>query len=402
MKTELIRKVILVGSALLVGITVCVSVWFFLREYKARAVLTREYLSREQQSLFPTNNGLTTENRKAMQSTPNPVEEPLDLYEKAARFAKSHVMAGLSEEELARPLIQKELEAMDSPAFRVFLQDMVKNGGTKSGSTMRKWFEFLESQGIPVDWNVTAKKFRFHFPTGEPEDYEPEMRLEMAKLFLDAKPVDLTDPVAAVQQRHKVLTKFGLKDQRNYAWLLGQFDLEAAGAGSIARPGIESNPAFVWMTDIQQNAASIVAAAETVGVPATEASDSASVWTLPDTADSRLDMAPSNETKVPTTLDTSELATMTDTEIEAAIEKSLTPQSPDILTNERPNTPGEIQSNLETTLREEFSSERFERAISTLKRHGPEEGLRRLRENDPEVAERVERHRHGERKETSK
>ena len=394
MKTELIRKVILVGSALLVGITVCVSVWFFLREHRARALLTREYLSREQQSLFPTNNGLTTENRKAMQSTPNPVEEPLDRYEKVARGAKSDFMSLLNEENLADPSVQKLLEVMDSPAYHVFLQDI-------SGASTREWLEFLDSQGVPVPWNALAKDFRLQFPTEEPEDYEPEIRLKIAKLFLGAKPVDLTNPREAALQRQKVFDEFS-EDRRNFAWLHGQFDWEWTGAIHTARPGIESNPAFVWMTDIQQNAASIVAAAETVGVPATEASDSASVWTLPDTADSRLDMAPSNETKVPTTLDTSELATMTDTEIEAAIEKSLTPQSPDILTNERPNTPGEIQSNLETTLREEFSSERFERAISTLKRHGPEEGLRRLRENDPEVAERVERHRHGERKETSK
>lgn len=45
---------------------------------------------------------------------------------------------------------------------------------------------------------------------------------------------------------------------------------------------------------------------------------------------------------------------------------------------------------LETTLRERFSSERFERAMSTLKRYGPEEGLRRLREDDPEIAEQIE------------
>ena len=41
---------------------------------------------------------------------------------------------------------------------------------------------------------------------------------------------------------------------------------------------------------------------------------------------------------------------------------------------------------VETILKAQFSSERFERAMSTLQRYGPEEGLRRLRENDPEVA----------------
>ena len=48
---------------------------------------------------------------------------------------------------------------------------------------------------------------------------------------------------------------------------------------------------------------------------------------------------------------------------------------------------------LETTLKERFSSERLDRAKDTLERYGPEEGLRRLREDDPEVARQMERQR---------
>ena len=50
-------------------------------------------------------------------------------------------------------------------------------------------------------------------------------------------------------------------------------------------------------------------------------------------------------------------------------------------------------ADFETSLKERFSSERFERAMSTLDQYGREEGLRRLKEDDPEVAEQVERHR---------
>ena len=53
-------------------------------------------------------------------------------------------------------------------------------------------------------------------------------------------------------------------------------------------------------------------------------------------------------------------------------------------------------NDIETVLREQFTPGRFERAMSTLERYGPEEGLRRLRESDPEIAEQVERHRNGE------
>ena len=70
------------------------------------------------------------------------------------------------------------------------------------------------------------------------------------------------------------------------------------------------------------------------------------------------------------------------------------------LSPEPPALPTEEE--LETALRERFSPERFERAMTTLERYGPEEGLRRLREADPEVAEQVERYRRGEKKENSK
>ena len=52
-----------------------------------------------------------------------------------------------------------------------------------------------------------------------------------------------------------------------------------------------------------------------------------------------------------------------------------------------------ISEELETTLRDRFSSERFERAMDTLDRYGEEEGLRRLRESDPEIARQMEQRR---------
>ncbi len=45
---------------------------------------------------------------------------------------------------------------------------------------------------------------------------------------------------------------------------------------------------------------------------------------------------------------------------------------------------------LKTALSEQFSLERFNRAMQTLNRYGPKEGLRRLKVSDPEVAKRIE------------
>ena len=84
---------------------------------------------------------------------------------------------------------------------------------------------------------------------------------------------------------------------------------------------------------------------------------------------------------------------MTDADIEAAIEESLTTQPPSTPTAQKTDTPGEIQTNFENALKSEFSKERFDRAMDTLEQYGPEEGLRRLRENDPEVAKQVEQSR---------
>ena len=71
-------------------------------------------------------------------------------------------------------------------------------------------------------------------------------------------------------------------------------------------------------------------------------------------------------------------ATKSDAEIEADLEKQLTPELP-------------TAEGVETQLNERFSPERLEKARQVLERYGPEEGIRRLREDDPEVAAQFER-----------
>ena len=62
-----------------------------------------------------------------------------------------------------------------------------------------------------------------------------------------------------------------------------------------------------------------------------------------------------------------------------------------VITEASPEPPAlPTDAELEAALKERFSSERFERAMSTLDQYGPEEGLRRLRENDPEIAKQIE------------
>lgn len=387
MKTKTAKKVVLMCSVVLIGIAVCILVWFFLRQHKAQVLQGNS-------TPIAHNNKGVAKSRNTLQPSQNPDgnrgEALLSFEESVARGAKSNFMSLYSEDELATPDMQKFLKAMDSPEVIEWMKDMMENG-----PNYRKFWDVLESQGIPVDREVFAKLFHKVFPDSEPEDYEPKMRLEMAKLFLAAEPVDLTNSIAANNQRVEVYSKFMRQTDKNFAWLAGFFDADWDGVHRTT-----SNPALKWVTDVQQNAASIVAAAEGAGGEhSDEIGTSAPSWDMSSVSESS--SISRSETEVPATVDTLENTQMTDTEIMAEIEKSLPPQPPDISTASPRDTQQVIPASLENSLRSQFSKERFDRAIDTLDRYGEEEGLRRLRENDPEVAKQVERHRSGERKEAS-
>ena len=51
-----------------------------------------------------------------------------------------------------------------------------------------------------------------------------------------------------------------------------------------------------------------------------------------------------------------------------------------------------FEEQIETDFREQFSRDRFHRAMQTLNRYGLEEGLRRLSDEDPQLAEQLEKH----------
>ena len=388
MKTEFVRKVMVIGIAMLIGIALCVSVRFFLYEHKAV-----ELQGQNRSTGF--SNEIAADNLQRLQpsqkSAGNPNEDPLTKKERVTQQASSMFMSSLSEEQLATPFAQKMLEAMNSPEYFELM---------KSDFTIRQWNDFLESQGVPVIRGYSGL-FQKVMPNMELADYEPVVRQKFAELFIAAEPVNLTDPAAAADQRSSVFLELGKEltqtDLAAAAWFMETFGEDRDMA--FRWKGVESNPAFMWMSDVQQNAARIVEAAEAAGGDVSESQGAAPSWDMSSVMESPSTFY--SETEVPTTPDASGSVLMTDVEIEAEIEKSLASQPRDVLSNEHPDTPGEIQSNFENSLKSQFSSERFERAMSTLERYGLEEGLRHLRENDPEVAKQVERHRGGERKETS-
>ena len=82
-----------------------------------------------------------------------------------------------------------------------------------------------------------------------------------------------------------------------------------------------------------------------------------------------------------------ERAAMTDAEMETALEEQFVPET--VKENRKQVTEDEI----ETGLNERFSPERLQQAQQILGQYSPEEGLDRLREVDPEIAERIARKR---------
>ena len=374
MKTDSIRKAMVVGIAVLIGVSACVSVWFVLRAHKGKTPLVYDVPS--------SNNGLTTQYRKAPQQSQHSDAEPLTLEERTARdllqFRSIH-----TEEQLASPEVQKLLEVIDSPAFIKYLE--------KGDNSSRAWNEFLGSQGLSSLEPAFFDVFRNEFPTGSPADYEPEMRQQIAEMFLVTEPVAPINVEEATLQRARVVAELMTKERRGRAWFMGQFGIDWDGVFQVEQSGMENNPSLKWMSDVQRNAASIVANAETAGIDSPATERSASSWDMSSVGESP--SASHSGTEIPATLDTKETRQLTNTAIEAEIERSLTSQPPDIPAAPSPDKLGEIQSNLEASLKEQFSKGRFDRAMSTLEQHGQEEGLRRLRENDPEVAKQIDQHR---------
>ena len=381
MTIKLIRKMILVVSTIFIGVVVCLSVWLVLREYR------EDRPSAHERSTFFDNKPT---NEHVPQQTQNSDKQPLTASEKAAQSITDTFKSNYRQAGIPNPNMEKLIEIMETPAFATYLE--------KRNNTQREWHDFLESQGYPVNRNMFSELFRDTFPTGTPADYEPEMRVKIAQMFLTTEPLDPQDPQQLLLQRTRVISQLMSPEteESGRAWFVGQFEEDWDGAIMDAEGDIVNNPAFVWITDVQRNAASIVAATNTAENETTETPKSTTPWDLSSVIES-----PSVSSDATTGESQSIFPPAPDGLARPAISKPETDAAatPAPGLTDVPNLP--TVEGLEASLKGQFSSERFERALNTLERYGPEEGLRRLRENDPEVAKQVERHRSGERKEDS-
>lgn len=262
----------------------------------------------------------------------------------------------------ANPETKRAFELVTSQEYLEFIQ-------TKP--SIREEDEFWAKHGFFRDPDRFLKAFREQFPTGEPEDFEPEMRRKYAELFKG-----LTEE----NGMEMVLTQYPkfIRDPRNRAWMKGYFNRD----GNVA----------AWTSSIQQD---ILDANSQNGTVEQEHRRTDS--SFPDELDTFLDMFEQDDV-------TEEMNLQRDVNVSDVFEEG----TPSEMPNSRPEPPNIItvdaleppelptDESVEKQLRahfdpERFSPQRLSAAMQTLNRYGPEGGIRRLKATDPEIAEYVKR-----------
>lgn len=257
--------------------------------------------------------------------------------------------------------------AMQSPEY---LEYKRKQDAIFPGFNLVLWWDFLESQGIQSSAReLQEKNFRESFPTGDYADYEPVMRKKLAELFLESDPPLDMDKQTVREYTLDVMDQFRY-DWNNKIWMRGYFN------------GYDGDVA--WADNIRQNAANIVAELTPVDIdtspPLTESAFTLNTTDIQEEAGDTASLPNTNNEALSAPKDLPEIPqTIRETESEL-----LKQHIPDIS-----GLPTEAQ--FRSTLHQHFSPERLNRAMETLNRYGPKEGLRRLKESDPEAATRLER-----------
>ena len=264
-----------------------------------------------------------------------------------------------SEEQLASNDAQKLLVILDSPEFAAFAE---------TGQTsLEAFYDFLASQGLPVDKNAALmrfhEKFQKHFPGETPEAVEPQMRETLTNLFFE---------IESQSDYIKVINDF-VADEKNAAWIMGRFPGREKEFGS-------------WVVDLLKNAQNSQPAplaplpADTPVVVDTESFDDKVLENFPTES---LESVPIPST-TPHGFKENDVLTESDIDNETEIRALLERSSPN--TSEMPT-----ETRFEKILRETFSPQQINSALQTLNRYGPEEGLRRLQRSDPDIATHLER-----------
>ena len=294
----------------------------------------------------------------AVEQSPKPNDAPGDTSEEDPSKAYSDLHN--------EPVIQKMMEVEKSNSF----QEQLKK---QNPQTPKEYAALLEAHGVTglsdVDieklladsYNAAAQKYQAENPGKAPEEKDEVMAKRFGEVLKE---------YGLVAGMNEIVT-----DLENVIWINARFKGDEAAFNE-------------WWADV---------------VTVYESNDSAS-------ADSELPQGeffdiPSDETTLDipfaenenVLLDRASTAFGEDSAIPDTDNRGVTPPAVEpekVVTEVSPQPPAlPTEAEFEASLKERFSQDRFDRAMDTLDRYGPEEGLRRLREDDPEVARQVERQR---------
>ena len=269
----------------------------------------------------------------------------------------------LSPDKLEDPAIQKTIEIMTSASF----QEQMK---AQNPQTLKEYFQIFAAHGLTeaaqMDFDkmqdeinrFAVSSYKAKNPGKAPEDEDKVMTHQL---------VTAIDKFGVM----KGLTEF-MKSPDNVLWTTARFkgDKEAY---------------YEWMDRVraqvkkEQTARAVPVSEQRIlqggissDLPTSDLSLADTFPSLPDGAQTEV----SGEYRTP------------DIDLRGS-EPLVNPRK--VITKEAPTASAlATEKELEISMKEQFSPERFERAMSTLDRYGHEEGLRRLRESDREVANQIE------------
>ena len=315
--------------------------------------------------------------QEVVDKAPEPNSVPSDEPSGSASFGQSMtdmMDRFLTPEQRENPTFQKVMKIVESDSFQKQMQE-------QDPRTPQEFIDLMTAHGLTefsgIDYSkimadayaMAIQDYQAANPGKDPKDEDEAMAKRIGEMLKTA------DPASGIMKM--------VQDREISLWIAARFQGDQAALsewlmpllkGSVSTGSANSLPTptdFEFLDEFLSD------------IPSNEPAEQAPF----------VEPEPLLSDPIPTSV--WEESATPDTESSATATPAVEPEK--ILTEVSPEAPAlPTEEALETALRERFSPERFERAMSTLERYGPEEGLRRLRDADPEIAKQVERYRNRE------
>lgn len=339
-----------------IGIMVCVLSWILL---KPNTETKRDPVNRQPTSEALEDGQPTPKFSVKKDITPVSVS-PETLAERGReRVAELNEALGVAD----YPYAKEIQEAMNSPAFVEF---------QKQPFTIKRWFDFLESQGVKSYRNMYTEIWQRLYPESDLLEYTEVVKAHLVEEILSTELVGLP---GSIEREIQIMTIYDEKilqqNEQNSTWHNATFLVHE-----------DPNAWVKWAVSIAENASNLTPSA-TETVDSGRHPDESTAPTTQDVAEKMM-IDNADSTGHPEGAEKRTLLEIFNpsSEYREDIESKLITE---------PRTPS-LESTFQQLLENEhFSPQRLNTAMQTLSQYGPEDGLRRLKESDPEVATQMEK-----------